>query len=429
MRAGGIAAAGAAALLCVVGLAVAVLTGVGSATRYLEQAGWSQRQSAAVSAIEAAAAGVMLRPIAARGPALAVLRGQIRAYRLSIRDERAVHAGEQRAEAGRGARLAALVERATTAPDALAALDQLRDLVGRIGAAERAEGRRVEQAMAALRRRMLWLGIGLAAAAAVLGGLAWGALAGANRRLARLVAVRTQEADARAGRLAEIDRTRRLFFAKLSHELRTPVTVLRGEAEVALRIDDDAGALRDALGHVVASAGYLERRLEELLGIASAEDGRLTLDLVPFDLGALICAVAGQAGPFARSSAIRLDVDVPDVPVAVVGDARWIRQAVLALVDNAVKFSFEDKAVALSLRIEDAKAVIAVADRGVGLGDIDPARMFEAYHQSAAGRARGGVGLGLALAAWIVEQHGGRIAARAREEGGCVIRIELPVAA
>ena len=421
-----------AAAACVIALAAALLIGVTAAGRYLEQAESAQRQSAAVSAIEATVAGIVLRPPAERAVPLAALRGQLADYRRSIAQEPGASAAGRRIEAGNAATLMAIADAATRAPDtaqARAALDRLSRAVIRIGMAERAEGVAVEQAMAVLRGRMRWLAIGLAFAAVALGGLAWRTLVTANRRLGALVTVRTAEAEARSARLAEIDRTRRLFFAKLSHELRTPVTVLRGEAEVALRIDDDPGALRAALGHVIASAGFLERRLEELLGLAAAEDGRLTLVSTRFDLAALVRQSIVAAGPFARSNEIRLVLTGPDDAVMIDGDARWLMQALLAVLDNAVKFSFDGSEIHTDLRIGDGQAILEIADRGIGIDGIDPACLFEPYHQSDTGRTRGGVGLGLALTAWIVGQHGGQIAARPREGGGCVIRISVPVSA
>lgn len=427
-----IVAACTAAAACVLALAAALLVAVATAGGYLEQAESAQRQSAAVSAIEATVAGIVLRAPHERAAPSASLRRQLADYRRSIAQEPGASLAGRRIEADNAAVLMTIADAAMRAPDtqrALAALDRLSRAVMRIGAAERAEARAVERAMAMLRGRMRWLGIGLALAAVMLGGLAWRTLIGANRRLGSLVAVRTAEADARTARLAEIDRTRRLFFAKLSHELRTPVTVLRGEAEVALRIDDDPEALRGALAHVIASAGFLERRLEELLGLAAAEDGRLTLVAASFDLADTVRQAIATAAPFARSSGIRLDMQVPDHVVMMHGDARWMIQAQLAVLDNAVKFSPDSSVILVRLDVQGEDAVLEFADRGIGIDGIDPACLFEPYHQADTGRARGGVGLGLALTAWIVEQHDGRIAARPREGGGCVIRISVPVSA
>jgi len=257
------------------------------------------------------------------------------------------------------------------------------------------------------------------------------ALSQANEGLEQQVQARTREIEASHARLAEIDRTRRLFFSKISHELRTPATVIRGEAEVALR-DSKAPPerLREALEHVVANGAFLQRRLDDLLALARAEDGRVAMRREAVDLVKLVQDAVDLAEPYARSSGVELVAELPaGVRPVVTGDASWLQQALLALVDNAAKFSGGAEAIRFSLRMDEGVARIAVADGGPGADPSDLPFLFESYYQAPAGAARGGAGLGLSIARWVAEQHGGEISAQNIPGSGLVVEMRLPVAA
>jgi signal transduction histidine kinase len=256
------------------------------------------------------------------------------------------------------------------------------------------------------------------------------ALSDVNRGLEGQIVERTAEIEASRARLAEVDRTRRLFFSRVSHELRTPVTVIRGEAEVALR-DPAAPArrLRASLEHVVANGQFLQRRLDDLLAVARAEDGRVTLAREPVDLGAIVRQAVAVAEPFARSSGIGMKAVLPNGPgPATLGDPSWLQQALLALIDNAVKFAPDSREIEVALRVEGDSARIAVADGGAGVDPAELTALFESYYQVPGRPTNGGSGLGLSVARWVAEQHGGSITAENRFEQGLVIEIRLPSA-
>jgi signal transduction histidine kinase len=118
----------------------------------------------------------------------------------------------------------------------------------------------------------------------------------------------------------------------------------------------------------------------------------------------------------------------PDRPVAFLGDARWLQQALVAVLDNAIKFSPAGGTVSLRVTM-DGGAAIAIRDEGSGIAAAELPRIFDAYYQTEAGRERGGTGLGLALARWVIERHGGSIRAENEPKGGCVMTIILPPAA
>jgi len=244
-----------------------------------------------------------------------------------------------------------------------------------------------------------------------------------RERLERQVAARTAALERANAELTRVDATRRRFFANVSHELRTPVTVLLGEAQVALRAPGEAPALRGALERIAASGGYLRRRLDDLMSLARSEDGALTLTFAAVELNGVVGAAVDAARGYAQASEIALDFTPAPQTVAARGDAGALRQAALALIDNAVKFSPPGGRVAV--RVTQAPPGFCVADQGPGFGDADVAALFEPYAQAADGRRAGGAGLGLAIVRWIAEQHGGAVRAQNRSEGGALMRFTL----
>lgn len=238
-----------------------------------------------------------------------------------------------------------------------------------------------------------------------------------QQRLQREVAARTDELEAANARLSKIDAARRRFLVNASHELRTPVTVLLGEAQVALRARSGE---REALERIAASGGYLKRRLDDLMRLARSEDGELTLTMAPCDLG----TVAGEAVNAARAYAAASETTIafePGAPIPLNGDAEALRQAVLALLDNAIKFSPPGGIVGVRLMPRG----IEITDSGPGFEGADPAALFERYVQEGAGRRAGGTGLGLAIVKWIADKHGARICAEERAGGGALFRMEF----
>lgn len=253
------------------------------------------------------------------------------------------------------------------------------------------------------------------------------ALFEANRDLEGQVRSRTREIEDSRAQLTQVDAARRLFLSKVSHELRTPATVMRGEAEVALRDPaTDGPRLREALQHVAANAAFLQRRLDDLLALARADDGRLKLWLEPVDLAALARRVAVLADSYVRSSEVVLEVDIPDdARLTALADTSWLQQTLLALLDNAAKFAAGTR-VRLSLAESAGWAVFVVADGGPGVDSADLPHLFDNYYQAPAGPARGGAGLGLSVARWVVEQHGGAISASCPPGEGLRVEIRLP---
>lgn len=241
------------------------------------------------------------------------------------------------------------------------------------------------------------------------------------------VAQRTALLQQANAKLSETDRRRRLFLSKVSHELRTPVTVMRGEAEVALRFAEGEQPLREALQHVLDSNLFLQRRLDDLLTLARAEDGALPLQHAACDLAG-VARQAGQAtAAFAAASGVRVEVDDLDAAMPVVGDGEKLCQALVALIDNGVKFSPPGGTVRLRGTHSAGGYGIAISDEGPGVHPQDLERIFDPYVQGDAGRALGGTGLGLSLARWIAQAHDGTITAANGKQGeGLCVSLILP---
>lgn len=243
-------------------------------------------------------------------------------------------------------------------------------------------------------------------------------IAGEQRRLRHEVAARTVELEAANRRLTAIDASRRRFFANLSHELRTPVTVLLGEAQVALRARTGE---REALERIAASGGMLGRRIDDLMRLARSEEGEITLEMGACDLASAVRGAVDAARAYAASNDIELVLE-GDAPRPINGDPDALRQAALALIDNSVKLSDPGSAVHVRLRPDGFE----VADSGPGFDGADPAALFGRYVQENPGRRAGGSGLGLAIVGWIAEQHGARMHVEERPEGGALFRMEFP---
>ncbi len=387
------------------GLVVAFAISARGANRQFTQASLSERQAAVVARI------VALAP-AGQGPAL---ERALADYRALVAEEVGLARGPTLTR--EQIRADALVQLART-PGAQMRLEALARTIDGQENGELQAGRR---ALArAGQRSMVLAGLLAAVALACAACGAW-LLWRSNRALAAMVKART-------ARIAAVDASRRLFFAKVSHELRTPVAAVRSAAEVALdQPDADPHLLRETLGHIVAQAGFLTHRIDELLGLAAADDGRLALASAPFDLGKVVAEAVAAARPYAASVDVAMALAAPARPLPMMGDARWLRQALLAVIENGIKFSPMDSALCVTLMPADGVAEVVIHDRGPGVMEAELPRIFDAYYQTHEGRQRGGSGLGLALARWVAERHGGSVQAANQPDGGCAIRFRLPL--
>jgi signal transduction histidine kinase len=257
-----------------------------------------------------------------------------------------------------------------------------------------------------------------------------GALRDANTDLERTVRDRTRELAEKAQRLQAIDESRRLFFAKVGHELRTPLTVMLGEAEVALQSrESDPQVYEQALEFIRANGENLKRRIADLLAVARSEDGTLQIHRGDVDLCELLRLTVAQLQSFARSNDVRLEAVALPGSLMVRADADWVRQAVMALIDNAIKYSPPSGLVQVVLQSTRSKVAILVKDEGAGVDEKELPLIAAPYFQGAGAPSLAGTGLGLAVARWVAEQHGGALTAANGSDGGLEVSLLLPLEA
>ena len=254
----------------------------------------------------------------------------------------------------------------------------------------------------------------------------------AQLRLQEIVNARTAELREANSRLSDVDRARRRFFTDVSHELRTPLTVILGEVDISLRGQPDAGALRAALGTIRARARALHRRVEDLLRVARSESGQLELELAPVSLAEIVQTAADNAEAGAKAAQIKLLAGPFAVDPVVEADADWLRQVIEGLIANAVRHTPAGGAVRLDVRASrDGSAEILVADDGGGIPEADLPKIFERFYRGGDQKEGTGFGIGLALARWVVERHGGEITIDSSTGGGglpsgTIVTIRLP---
>jgi heavy metal sensor kinase len=222
----------------------------------------------------------------------------------------------------------------------------------------------------------------------------------------------------------------RRFTADASHELRTPLTAIKSVGEVSLGMQGDVPYYRDAIGSILEEANRLTHLVDSLLTMARADAGRIQIHRAGVNLYELARESCGLLDVLAEEKHQNLLVE-GDVHIAVLGDPTILRQAVVNLVHNAVKFSPEHGAIRIVVGHAGKCALIEVHDSGPGIPAEHRAHIFERFYRvdKARARAAGGAGLGLSITQWAVDIHGGTIEVECPPDGGSIFRISLPMSA
>jgi len=252
----------------------------------------------------------------------------------------------------------------------------------------------------------------------------------ARRRLEDAVQARTQELQDAHETLQRLDERRRQLFADLGHELRTPATAIRGEAEIALRGGDKpADEYRQTLARIVGGVKQLTGVVEDLLLVARAEADQLTLRPRPVPLASLMAEAADQAGALAALRGMQVRTDsAPPAGLLVHADAERLRQALVIVLDNAIRYSHPGGLVHLGFRRAGPKVELKVTDQGIGISPQELPHVFERFVRGERARAHraDGTGIGLSIALAIVQAHHGRIGIDSTPGQGTVVSIVLP---
>jgi signal transduction histidine kinase len=230
----------------------------------------------------------------------------------------------------------------------------------------------------------------------------------------------------RAEALAEIDRAKTEFFGNVSHEFRTPLTLMIGPLEDALR-DPSRTLGGDVLEAVHRNALRLLRLVNSLLDFSRVEAGRQQRAYAPVDLALLTAGLASSFHSLVEGAGLRFVVDCPTLPDVVYVDRSQWEKIVLNLVSNAFKFTFEGE-IRVELRWHGDHVELLVKDTGTGIPAAELPRLFERFHrvEGARGRSFEGSGIGLALVQELVRLHGGTVGVTSEEGHGTAFVVSIP---
>ena len=238
-----------------------------------------------------------------------------------------------------------------------------------------------------------------------------------------------EEEKRRAEALAELDRAKTAFFSNVSHEFRTPLTLMLGPVSDILASSSSVPeADRELLGVVHRNGQRLLRLVNTLLDFSRIEAGRVQASFEPTDLATYTAELASSFRSACERGGLDLSVDCQPLSRPVHVDREMWEKIVLNLISNAFKFTFEG-AIGVSLREVDGKAELRVRDTGTGIPEEEMPRIFERFHrvENVRGRTHEGSGIGLALVQELVKLHGGAISAESRPGQGSTFTVRLPL--
>ncbi len=236
-----------------------------------------------------------------------------------------------------------------------------------------------------------------------------------------------EEERRRAASLAELDRAKTAFFSNVSHEFRTPLTLMLGPLEEALDNESLPSATRAHLQVAQRNSLRLLKLVNSLLDFARIEAGRVTASFEPLDLAALTQDLASNFRSAMQRAGLDFRVECEPLPQALHVDREMWEKIVLNLVSNAFKFTLEGS-VALRLSAQADHALLEVSDTGIGVAAHEVPRLFERFHrvEGAQGRTHEGSGIGLALVQELVKLHGGSIEAHSEPGRGSTFLVRIP---
>jgi PAS domain S-box-containing protein len=237
-----------------------------------------------------------------------------------------------------------------------------------------------------------------------------------------------QDQQRRAEELSELDRAKTAFFSNISHEFRTPLTLIMGPVQELQRLLADAGPqVREELEVISRNGLRLGRLVNTLLDFSRIEAGRMQASYEPADIAQVTAELASVFRSAIDRAGLAFEVDCLPLPEPVYLDRGMWEKAVLNLLSNALKFTF-DGSIRIATRAEGGQAVVTVADTGIGVPEQEMPRLFERFHriENARSRSNEGSGIGLALVQELIQLHGGTITASSTEGAGTTFTIRLP---
>ena len=251
----------------------------------------------------------------------------------------------------------------------------------------------------------------------------------ANITLEATVEERTRALKSSNRKLANVDTNRRKLLADISHEFRTPLTVIRGEAEIALRGNSKTkDEYKRSFQRIMDQADHTTHLVDDLLFIARVDAGEPRITLRSVAIAGMVNAVCSEFSAKAEQKQISIDQSCEDAKAVVLGDSGRLRQVFAILMDNALRYSNPGGNVKVDLTRTDSEVQIRFRDYGIGLSQEEAEQAFERFYrgEKAEEHARG-TGLGLPVAKAIVTAHQGRITLEGKLGKGAIATVSLPV--
>ena len=219
------------------------------------------------------------------------------------------------------------------------------------------------------------------------------------------------------------------FTADASHELRTPLALMRTTTEVSLRTSQTVADYREAQEEILAELEKTSSLVEKLMLLARADAGVETLQRRPVNLAECLREASKDGRILAEAKQVKFSAELNGEDLVVEGDSHALNRLFLILIDNAVKYTQPGGSVTLALRRRNGSAVAEFRDTGIGVSADDLPHIFDRFYRADKARSRefGGVGLGLSIARWVAEAHGGSIEVQSTPAAGSVFCVRLPL--
>jgi heavy metal sensor kinase len=231
------------------------------------------------------------------------------------------------------------------------------------------------------------------------------------------------------GRLESAFKRVTQFTADASHELTTPIALMRTRTEVALRKPRSEGEYKETIVRIHQELERTSALIESLMTLARADSGSEALQVAPTDLNEVLQEIFEPARLLAEGKSIRYEQRLAETPLRVSGNAPSLRRLFLILIDNAVKYTHREGSISVVLSSSSGTAITEIRDTGVGISPADIPHIFERFYRADESRSResGGTGLGLSIAKWIAEAHHGSISVVSKVGEGSVFRVQIPL--
>ncbi|HKI48297.1 MAG TPA: ATP-binding protein, partial [Desulfobacteria bacterium] len=219
----------------------------------------------------------------------------------------------------------------------------------------------------------------------------------------------------------------RQFSSDASHELRTPLTVLKGQSELVLGKPRSKQEYQEVLSSNLEEINYMSRILEDLLTLSKGDEGEISLEKEPVELGNIIEEVSRQGEILADEKDVKIVLAYLE-PVTILGDAHRLKQMVWILIHNAIKFTPGGGEIKITLQDLDDTVYFTIKDTGIGIPEQDLPKIFDRFYRvdKARSRQEGGSGLGLAICKYIVDRHQGTIDVESKLGKGTKFKIRFP---